>query len=250
MRLGFFVYLRFQFGLSPLERYYLPYYLRSETAGLTHPASTYQMLYVSDGQKAGRPALDADVQPGSTPQFGGKPLPLTLTPQAASMAHIISCGSRRASYQNKAIHAWIAHWIYGDVPLYRLFTDAVDFWRDCIRIAAPVFNPQRHRAHQSNSAMAGGSRARVLVNAKAFNQAVGGAGIGITTNDAKLPLRIPRDAENKHFLIVGDTGTGKSSIIRQMLYQVDARGDSAIVYDPACEFVKQFLQPASRRHCA
>jgi len=53
-------------------------------------------------------------------------------------------------------------------------------------------------------------------------------------------LRIPRNAENKHFLIVGDTGSGKSSIIRQMLYQVDARGDSAIVYDPACEFVKQF----------
>jgi type IV secretory pathway TraG/TraD family ATPase VirD4 len=53
-------------------------------------------------------------------------------------------------------------------------------------------------------------------------------------------LRIPRDAENKHFLIVGDTGSGKSSIIRQMLYQVEARGDSAIVYDPACEFVKQF----------
>ena len=57
------------------------------------------------------------------------------------------------------------------------------------------------------------------------------------------PLRIPRDAENKHFLIVGDTGIGKSSVIRQMLYQVDARGDSAIVYDPACEFVKQFYNP-------
>ena len=80
----------------------------------------------------------------------------------------------------------------------------------------------------------------VLVNAKEFTKAVAGNGIGITTNDSKLPLRIPRDAENKHFLIVGDTGSGKSSIIRQMLYQVDARGDSAIVYDPACEFVKQF----------
>src|SRR6266496_1744285 len=80
----------------------------------------------------------------------------------------------------------------------------------------------------------------VLVNAKDFTKAVGGDGIGITTNDSKLPLRIPRDAENKHFLIVGDTGSGKSSIIRQMLYQVDARGDIAIVYDPACEFVKQF----------
>ena len=28
-----------------------------------------------------------------------------------------------------------------------------------------------------------------------------------------------------------------------MLYQVEARGDSAIVYDPACEFVKQFYDP-------
>ena len=80
----------------------------------------------------------------------------------------------------------------------------------------------------------------VLVNAKEFTAAVSGNGIGIKTDDFKLPLRIQRDAENKHFLIVGDTGSGKSSIIRQMFYQVDARGDSAIVYDPACEFVKQF----------
>ena len=57
----------------------------------------------------------------------------------------------------------------------------------------------------------------VLVNAKDFTKAVSGDGIGIATNDSKLPLRIPRDAENKHFLIVGDTGSGKSSIIRQML---------------------------------
>src|SRR6202166_255628 len=79
---GFFIYVRFQYGLTPLERYYLPYYLRSETAGLTHPVSTYQILYVSDGQSLGPPAHDADVQPVSTPQFGGKPLPLALTPLA------------------------------------------------------------------------------------------------------------------------------------------------------------------------
>src|SRR5207302_9102596 len=69
-----FIYIRFQYGLSPLQRYYLPYYLRTETAGLTHPVSQYQLLYVSDGEKARRAALDSDVQPGSTPQFGGKPL--------------------------------------------------------------------------------------------------------------------------------------------------------------------------------
>ena len=80
----------------------------------------------------------------------------------------------------------------------------------------------------------------ILVSPHQFTSAVGGDGIGITTNDDSRPLRVPRNAENKHFLVVGDTGSGKSSIIRQMLYQVADRGDSAIVYDPACEFVKQF----------
>ena len=37
-----FIFIRFQYGLSPLQRYYLPYYLRTETAGLTHPVSQYQ----------------------------------------------------------------------------------------------------------------------------------------------------------------------------------------------------------------
>ena len=102
---GFFVYLRFQYGLSPLEKYYLPYYLRSETAGLAHPASTYQMLYVSDGVSLGRPALDADVQPGSTVQSGGKPLPLMLTPRRQFMALIFSCASLHAAIRTR----WFTH---------------------------------------------------------------------------------------------------------------------------------------------
>jgi len=41
---GLFVYLRFQFGLSPLQRYYLPYYLRTVTAGITHPVTTARTI--------------------------------------------------------------------------------------------------------------------------------------------------------------------------------------------------------------
>ena len=48
---GLFVYVRFQFGLSPLERYYLPYYLRTELAGLTHPTSC--LLYTSPSPRDG-----------------------------------------------------------------------------------------------------------------------------------------------------------------------------------------------------
>jgi type IV secretory pathway TraG/TraD family ATPase VirD4 len=236
---GFFVYVRFQFGLSPLERYYLPYYLRSETAGLAHPASTYQMLYVSDGESPGRLALESDVQSGSTVQFAGKPLPLTLTPQASVHGTYYLSREDPRSYQNKALHTWIAHWIYADVPLYELFSMQLIFGALAFALQLPFSIPKDIKRIKQ---LRYGRRLKgpVLVDVRSFNKAVAGTGIGITTNDSKLPLRIPRDAENKHFLIVGDTGSGKSSVIRQLLYQVDARGDSAIVYDPACEFVKQF----------
>jgi len=43
-----------------------------------------------------------------------------------------------------------------------------------------------------------------------------------------------------HFLIVGDSGTGKSATIRQLLAQIADRGEAAIVYDPAMEYLPQF----------
>src|SRR6266702_1348 len=74
MLTGVFVYIHFQYGLLSLQCYYLPYYLRSETAGLTHPVSAYQLLYLSDGEKPSRPALESDVAPGSTAPIRRPPI--------------------------------------------------------------------------------------------------------------------------------------------------------------------------------
>ena len=45
-------------------------------------------------------------------------------------------------------------------------------------------------------------------------------------------------------LIIGPTGTGKTRLIMQLLVQIRERGHSAIVYDPACEFVQRFYDPS------
>jgi len=54
---------------------------------------------------------------------------------------------------------------------------------------------------------------------------------------------IPKRLESSHILLMGDTGAGKSSAIRQILRQVKERGDSAIIYDPAMDFVGEFYSP-------
>src|SRR6185437_3446091 len=69
---GLFIWIRFQYGLNPIERYYLPYYMRSEIAGSFRPSGNYQLLYVADGKSHTRPALDVDVELGHTPQPSGK----------------------------------------------------------------------------------------------------------------------------------------------------------------------------------
>src|SRR3989442_6277773 len=56
-------------------------------------------------------------------------------------------------------------------------------------------------------------------------------------------LAIPRAIESSHLLIMGDSGTGKSALIRQLLGQLEDRGDTAIVYDPALEYTPQFYTP-------
>ena len=236
---GLFVYVHFQYGLSPLERYYLPYYLRSEMPSLTRHASTYQLLYVSDGKSRARPALEADIEPGATPQFTGETLPLALSEQAQQQGVRLLFREQPRSYSNKTFHAWIGHWIYADVPLNQLFNMQLILGLAAFVLQLP-FSIRKDIQRRKELRYGRRLKGPVLVSPRQFTKAVAGDGIGIATNDSKRPLRIPRDAENKHFLIVGDTGSGKSSIIRQMLYQVDARGDSAIVYDPACEFVKQF----------
>ena len=53
-------------------------------------------------------------------------------------------------------------------------------------------------------------------------------------------MRIPLQAESQHIELMGDTGAGKTTLIMQVLRQIQSRGHAAIVYDPACEFIQRF----------
>src|SRR5438067_7009672 len=90
-----------------------------------------------------------------------------------------------------------------------------------------------------------------LVSVRQFNRRTRANGIGFArmpSLPAKLlgvqsALAIPRAVESSHLLIMGDSGTGKSALIRQLLGQLEDRGDTAIVYDPALDYTPQFYTP-------
>jgi Type IV secretion-system coupling protein DNA-binding domain len=62
------------------------------------------------------------------------------------------------------------------------------------------------------------------------------------------PLRIgrigiPREIETRHFAVIGTTGSGKTTVLRQTLDGIEARSEAAIVYDTSGEFIAHYYNP-------
>jgi hypothetical protein len=55
-----------------------------------------------------------------------------------------------------------------------------------------------------------------------------------------FPLAIKRKHEAQGGLVIGDHGTGKSTVQRGFLHQIKARGETAIIHDPHGEFTEEF----------
>lgn len=54
---------------------------------------------------------------------------------------------------------------------------------------------------------------------------------------------IPSWLECRHFAFLGTTGAGKTTVLRQMLDKVEARGEPALVYDTSGEFIAHYYRP-------
>jgi type IV secretory pathway TraG/TraD family ATPase VirD4 len=54
---------------------------------------------------------------------------------------------------------------------------------------------------------------------------------------------VPESDETKHFKMIGTTGTGKSTAIRELLTGALERGDRAVIADPDGSYLKRFYDP-------
>lgn len=57
------------------------------------------------------------------------------------------------------------------------------------------------------------------------------------------PIPFPRRLETRHMAMVGTTGSGKTTVLRQLLDGIAARGEAALVYDTSGEFIAHYYRP-------
>lgn len=239
-----YIYIYGAHFLSPLQRFDLSAYIQTGALNGLRQSSGYQLVSVANAHLQSRPAIGPDVEDGTTPQAKGAALPLTLTGFARHDGMVYLYRGPKTSYRNGPLHAYLRQFVYEGHSVAGLFR-----WPLLIGAAALVvlvtfaarWDIQRFKEMKYGRLLKGPIR----VTPKAFSKAVKGDGVGFDTLESKQLMRIPRQAEGQHIEIMGDTGAGKTRLIFQLLLQIKERGHSAIIYDPACEFVQRFYD-ASR----
>ena len=252
---GLFVYLHFAFVLTPLQKFDLPIYIKATVVASIRQSGKYQLLLTTDNKGHALYARDVDVAAGSTPQANAQPFPLVLSDSARHRGMVYLYRSVPTAYESGSLVSYFRQQVYGGATIVGLFQWPLIFGVIALLAQLPFAIGKDIRRRKE---MKYGRRLKgpVFVTPKQFNKAIQGTGIGLKVHHCHEMLRVPLRAEDQHFEIIGDTGSGKTTIIMQMLRQIQSRGHSAILYDPACEFIERFydahrgdivLNPLDRR---
>ncbi len=248
---------QYRHSWTPLQRIYLSAYLQTahlvETRNRSlRPPRPYRVLLVIT-PRGMRLATSRDV---AQARSGIARTRLVLSKEA------IQAGAERLAWQSRefddaALRAWLCQAIYGGRSLWLLCRNA---WYTCLVFLAVTlpFAIQKDASAQRKRRLGRVLKGANLLTCTQFHQrARHHQGVGWRTEGRPslwervfLPkaertiVRVARQNECQHFLLVGDTGTGKSSLIRQLLLQIQERKEAAIVYDPAREYLPQFYNEA------
>jgi hypothetical protein len=231
-----FVCAWIRFATTPLQRYYLPLYERTSAIGAfskTH-RSNYSVLFVAGHGLSPRPAQNADVMLGRTPEPDGKTIPLQLSADAPLHGYTLFFRGPLRSFSDARLRDYMKDVVYGGTSLPAFFRPPLIGGALVFLILLPfavLKDVQRQKQLRYGRRLKGPE----MLTPRQFNRVVKGDGIGFKIDGMRKMLRIPARAEAQHMQIIGDTGAGKSALMFQMLRQVCSRGDSAIVYDPARE---------------
>ena len=239
-------------GWTAAQKLYFTDYLKSGSRSEASPTATakYTLLEGVSG-KGQRLVIDDEIEPVRGPD-GRNDYRLT---EEGVRNGIERLKYVTATYNDRALHALLGRFVFKDQTPWDFIAAPVE-WTAVFFLVALFVAVPKDRARRRVWKHGRRLRGPELVTTAGFNRKLGRPdGIAFTNQEQtwwdKLvhkslsrQVRIPLDREAMHFLIVGDSGTGKSATIRQLLSQIANRGEAAIVYDPAMEYLPQFYNEA------
>ena len=236
---GMFIWQRLAFSLTPLQRSYMTEYIRSDAGGTFNAHEAYRLLYLGGGKAKPRLAFPVDFVAGKTELPNGKIVSVALSELATSQGYRSFYRGPEQKLADRSLHRWLRLTVYENKGLWSLFVVSVIEGAVCLAVMlwfAVPYDIRRFKQMKYGRILRGPQ----LLSPQEFDRQQKGDGIGFKTTELSKMMRIPARKEAQHFQIMGDTGVGKTQLIMQILRQIRERGESAIVYDPACEYLQRF----------
>ena len=228
-----------------LARNYTGDYLKSAAGAEFKMHNCFRLIYLFGGKRAPRVAEPDDFVPGTTILPNRKVISVQLSPAATAQGFTSFARGPERKIADEALYGWFKAAIFGGDDLRSAYGPAlieagvIIVFLLCFAVPWDFKRGKRMKYGRL-------LRGPVMSAPKEFNQILKGEGLGIRTDEKGTIIRLPLRAEAKHVQVMGDTGVGKTTLLIQMLTQIEDRGESAIVYDPAGEY-PAFLQGRPQR---
>jgi type IV secretory pathway TraG/TraD family ATPase VirD4 len=251
MFMVFGVWLDYERNVSFLEKFYLRMYVKTRLADVNpipHKAvGRYQLLEAVPKKGQQRLAVPGEVDEG-TDENGKLIYALTDQGRADGLVRLVWHDD---SFDNKKLHAYLGHWIYQDKSVWDYIARSVYYGG---AVFALLLFVTVAKDRKRTEVLRKGRRLQgpELVTVEEFNRRKQSDGIGFWVEPRNLwerlrrkrvSVHIPKSQEAHHMMIMGDTGAGKSSRIRELLIDISGRDEGAIVHDPALEYTPEFYRP-------
>jgi hypothetical protein len=247
-----FIWQRLHFSLSPVQQSYITEFIRSQVGAQFNAHEKYRLIYLGGVRMRPRLALPVDITEGKTTLPDGRVVPVALAPLATAQGYRWYFRAPERKFYDASMHRWLRDAVYGGKGLLELFGLSLIEGGVCLAAMLWFSVPsdiKRFRVLKYGRVL----RGPVMMTPVEFNDTQRAAerkmlspeslrklsckllgkeppplamGIGFKTTECRELMRIPASKEAQHIQIIGDTGTGKSQLIMQILRQIRDRGEN------------------------